>query len=163
MDLLTSGFREAVRLLIGGDPEIWSILFLSLQVSGSATFIALALGIPAGAALGLTRFPGRTLLVSLVNTGMGLPPVEVYKGEESPAQLAQETKPQEPYGRILWEYVLKSPYMWVISFANLAVYVLRYAQMTWGPSFLQEDKGEELGTRIAQWLSPLNVRPPSAT
>jgi tungstate transport system permease protein len=77
MDLLLSGFREAVRLLIGGDPEIWSILFLSLQVSGSATFIALALGIPAGAALALARFPGRTLLVTAVNTGMGLPPVVV--------------------------------------------------------------------------------------
>jgi tungstate transport system permease protein len=77
MDLVRSGFREAVWLLVGGDPEIWSILFLSLQVSGSATLIALALGIPAGAALGLTRFPGRTVLVSLVNTGMGLPPVVV--------------------------------------------------------------------------------------
>jgi tungstate transport system permease protein len=77
MDLLLSGFREAVRLLIGGDPEIWSILFLSLQVSGSATFIALAVGIPAGAALALARFPGRTLLVTAVNTGMGLPPVVV--------------------------------------------------------------------------------------
>ncbi len=77
MDLLLSGFREAVRLLIGGDPEIWSILFLSLQVSGSATFIALALGIPAGAALALASFPGRTLLVTAVNTGMGLPPVVV--------------------------------------------------------------------------------------
>ena len=77
MDLLVSGVREAVALLIGGDPEIWSILFLSLQVSGSATFIALALGIPAGAALALASFPGRTLLVTAVNTGMGLPPVVV--------------------------------------------------------------------------------------
>lgn len=77
MDLLVSGVREAVRLLIAGDREIWSILVLSLQVSGSATVIALALGIPAGAALALTRFPGRTLCVSAVNTGMGLPPVVV--------------------------------------------------------------------------------------
>ncbi|HUF93885.1 MAG TPA: ABC transporter permease [Candidatus Limnocylindria bacterium] len=77
MDLLVSGVREAVWLLVGGDPEIWSILLLSLQVSGSATFIALALGIPVGAALGLARFPGRTVLVSAVNTGMGLPPVVV--------------------------------------------------------------------------------------
>jgi tungstate transport system permease protein len=50
---------------------------LSLQVSGTATFIALLLGIPAGAVLALTRFPGRTLVVSVVNTGMGLPPVVV--------------------------------------------------------------------------------------
>jgi len=77
MDLLVSGFREAVWLLIGGDREIWSILILSLQVSGSATFIALAVGIPTGAALALTRFRGRTLVVSAVNTGMGLPPVVV--------------------------------------------------------------------------------------
>jgi tungstate transport system permease protein len=77
MDLLVSGVREAVRLLIGGDREIWSILVLSLQVSGSATVIALALGIPAGATLALTRFPGRMLFVSAVNTGMGLPPVVV--------------------------------------------------------------------------------------
>jgi tungstate transport system permease protein len=46
-------------------------------VSGAATFLALALGIPAGAVLALARFPGRTLLVSAVNTGMGLPPVVV--------------------------------------------------------------------------------------
>ena len=39
--------------------------------------IALLLGIPAGAALALARFPGRTLVVSAVNTGMGLPPVVV--------------------------------------------------------------------------------------
>ncbi|HEX8521164.1 MAG TPA: MFS transporter [Tepidisphaeraceae bacterium] len=72
---------------------------------------------------------------------MGLPPVEVYKREESPEALEAETRPDEPYSHILWEYVLKNPYMWLISFANLSVYVLRYCQMTWGPSFLQEDKG----------------------
>jgi tungstate transport system permease protein len=53
------------------------VLWLSLQVSGTATLIALLLGIPAGAVLALTRFPGRTLVVSAVNTGMGLPPVVV--------------------------------------------------------------------------------------
>ena len=54
-----------------------AVLWLSLQVSGTATLIALLLGIPAGAALALTRFPGRSLVVSAVNTGMGLPPVVV--------------------------------------------------------------------------------------
>lgn len=77
MDLLVEGFRQALALLVGADPEVWSILWLSLQVSGTATLLALALGIPAGAALALARFPGRTLLVSAVNTGMGLPPVVV--------------------------------------------------------------------------------------
>ena len=77
MDVLAEGVRRAVGLLLGGDPEILEVLWLSLRVSGTATLIALCLGIPAGAALALTRFPGRTLLVSAVNTGMGLPPVVV--------------------------------------------------------------------------------------
>jgi tungstate transport system permease protein len=77
MDLLWSGVRQAIALIVGADREIWGILWLSLQVSGSATLISLALGIPAGAALALARFPGRGLVVSAVNTGMGLPPVVV--------------------------------------------------------------------------------------
>jgi len=77
VDVLVEGVRHAVRLLLGGDPEILDVLWLSLQVSGTATLVALLLGIPAGAALALSRFPCRTLLVSAVNTGMGLPPVVV--------------------------------------------------------------------------------------
>ena len=60
-----------------GDSEVWSILALSLEVSASATLIALVIGVPLGAVLALTRFPGRGLVVSAVNTGMGLPPVVV--------------------------------------------------------------------------------------
>jgi tungstate transport system permease protein len=77
MDLIVEGFGRAVGLLLGADGEIWAILWLSLKVSGTATGTALLLGIPAGCLLALTRFPGRTLLVSAVNTGMGLPPVVV--------------------------------------------------------------------------------------
>ena len=77
MDLLLEGARRAVELVLSGDGEVLAILWLSLQVSGIATAIALVLGIPAGAVLALTRFPGRTLVVSAVNTGMGLPPVVV--------------------------------------------------------------------------------------
>jgi tungstate transport system permease protein len=77
MDLVLEGVRQAVGLLLAGDGEVWAILWLSLQVSGSATLASLALGVPVGAALALTRFRGRALLVSAVNTGMGLPPVVV--------------------------------------------------------------------------------------
>ena len=77
MDLLAEGVRQAVRLLAGGDAEVWSILWLSLAVSGTATFIALLIGIPVGTFLALARFRGRYLVVSAVNTGMGLPPVVV--------------------------------------------------------------------------------------
>jgi tungstate transport system permease protein len=77
VDVLVEGVRRAVELLLGADPEIVAVLWLSLRVSGTATLIALLLGVPAGAALALAHFPGRTLLVSAVNTGMGLPPVVV--------------------------------------------------------------------------------------
>jgi tungstate transport system permease protein len=77
MDLVVDGVRHALALLFGGDGEVWAILLLSLQVSASATLISLLIGIPAGAALALARFPGRGLVVSAVNTGMGLPPVVV--------------------------------------------------------------------------------------
>jgi tungstate transport system permease protein len=77
VDVLVAGVREAFRLLAAGDAEVWAILRLSLLVSASGTAIALLLGVPAGAALALTRFPGRRLVVSAVNTGMGLPPVVV--------------------------------------------------------------------------------------
>jgi len=77
MTLLLDGVRQALGLLVKGDGEIWSILWLSLEVSGSATLISLLIGIPAGTALALTRFPGRGLVVSAVNSGMGLPPVVV--------------------------------------------------------------------------------------
>jgi tungstate transport system permease protein len=77
VDVLVSGVREALRLLVAGDAEVWAILRLSLLVSSSGTAIALLLGVPAGTVLALTRFPGRQLIVSAVNTGMGLPPVVV--------------------------------------------------------------------------------------
>jgi tungstate transport system permease protein len=77
MELLLDGLLQAFRMLLGGNAEVWRITLLSLQVSGTATLLALLLGIPLGIWLAFTRFPGRNLLVSLVNTGMGLPPVVV--------------------------------------------------------------------------------------
>jgi tungstate transport system permease protein len=77
VDLLAQGFRHALTLLTGGDPEVWSILGLSLLVSSTATLGALLIGIPLGTTLALARFPGRRFVVSAVNAGMGLPPVVV--------------------------------------------------------------------------------------
>ena len=77
MDVLVEGVRQAITLLARADAEVLGILWTSLQVSGTATLIALLVGIPAGVVLALTRFAGRTLVVSAVNTGMGLPPVVV--------------------------------------------------------------------------------------
>ena len=77
MDLIFTGTRHALWLLLSGDPEVWRITFLSLQISLTATVISLLLGIPLGTYLALAEFPGRRLALSLVNTGMSLPPVIV--------------------------------------------------------------------------------------
>lgn len=77
MELIWQGITKAIELLFGGDTEVWSITWLSIRISGSATLISLLLGMPLGIALALTRFPGRSVVVALVNTGMGLPPVVV--------------------------------------------------------------------------------------
>ncbi len=74
MEVLGSALIEAARLLVSGDPEAWGITWLSLRVSLLATLISLAVGLPLGAWLALSRFPGRRFALALVNTGMGLPP-----------------------------------------------------------------------------------------
>src|SRR5918994_4378546 len=77
MELIGQGIIRAFELVFGLDAEVWSITWLSLKISGSATLISLLLGIPLGIALALMRFPGRQTTVALINTGMGLPPVVV--------------------------------------------------------------------------------------
>ena len=77
MDLIYQGITEAARLLFAGDPEVVKITLLSLGVSLLATCISLLIGISLGTVLGLARFWGRRFLVSLINTGMGAPPVVV--------------------------------------------------------------------------------------
>jgi len=77
VDIIVEGIVRAFRLLIQGDPEVIRITLLSLGVSLSATIISLLIGITLGTVIGLTRFSGRQFLVSMINTGMGSPPVVV--------------------------------------------------------------------------------------
>ncbi len=77
MDLIFEGILKAFYLLFTLDKEVLGITFLSLQVSGTATLISLFIGISIGTMVALTEFAGRRLVVSLINTGMGLPPVVV--------------------------------------------------------------------------------------
>jgi len=59
------------------DPEVWGITLLSLQVSALATIISLLIGLPIGTWLALGNFRGRSFTLSIINTGMALPPVVV--------------------------------------------------------------------------------------
>ena len=77
MDLILEGIKKAFFLLISFDPEVIKITLLSIEVSGAATLISLIIGISVGVAVALSRFAGKRFIVSLINTGMGLPPVVV--------------------------------------------------------------------------------------
>ncbi|HSS65192.1 MAG TPA: ABC transporter permease [Gammaproteobacteria bacterium] len=77
MQDFAAAFAEAFRLILSFDPELGEIVSLSLQVSLTAVLIAAALGLPLGAVLAVSRFPGRGAAVVLLNALMGLPPVVV--------------------------------------------------------------------------------------
>lgn len=77
MHFILQGFYEAMRLLFSGDSATYEIALRSLEVSVAALLVSLVVGVPAGATIALTHFPGRRLLVAVVNTGMGVPPVVV--------------------------------------------------------------------------------------
>jgi tungstate transport system permease protein len=71
------GDGSALHLVLTGDPTLFAIVKLSLLVSLSAVLLSAAIGVPAGALLALTRFPGRQIVIVVLNAMMGLPPVVV--------------------------------------------------------------------------------------
>ena len=72
-----TGDTSALQLVLSGDPALFAIVRLSLEMSISAVLIASLIGVPFGALLALTRFPGRETAIVVVNALMGLPPVVV--------------------------------------------------------------------------------------
>jgi len=77
MHSIIEGFKKAFFLIVNLDAELLGIIFLSLNVSGVALIIATVVGLPVGSLTGFKKFLGRGLLVSILNTFMGLPPVVV--------------------------------------------------------------------------------------
>jgi len=68
---------SAVQMVLSGDPALLAIVRLSLLVSLSAVLFSALIGVPAGALIALTRFPGREAAIVVLNALMGLPPVVV--------------------------------------------------------------------------------------
>lgn len=77
MNSLIKSLTEALYLILNMNKELLSIIILSIEVSASALIIATLSGLPIGALLGLKKFAGKGLVVSLLNTFMGVPPVVV--------------------------------------------------------------------------------------
>ena len=74
---MLAAITEGLRLIATFDLRLWEIVGLSLAVSLSAVLFATLLGLPLGAAIGVSRFPGRQALIVMLNALMGLPPVVV--------------------------------------------------------------------------------------
>lgn len=68
---------KAGQLILSFDPELYGIIWLSLMVSLTSVALAGVMGLGAGVAIGLKDFPGKGVLVSFLNTMMGVPPVVV--------------------------------------------------------------------------------------
>ncbi len=105
------------------DPELWSVVWLSLRVSGTALLISSLAGIPLGAWLGQSQFRGRRLVAALVHTGMALPPVVVglvvYLLLSRSGPLANLGWLFTPQAMILAQTVLALP--WVVGITLSAV------------------------------------------
>ena len=74
---MSEALSAALALLVGLDSRLVEIVLLSLRVSLSAVAIAALLGLPLGAAIAVSRFPGRQAVIVVLNALMGLPPVVV--------------------------------------------------------------------------------------
>ena len=74
---MLSAIAEGLWLVATLDLRLWEIVGLSLAVSLCAVIFATLLGLPLGAAIGVSRFPGRQVLSVALNALMGLPPVVV--------------------------------------------------------------------------------------
>ena len=77
MQLFSDAWREGWAMLTAGSVDVWTIVFTSVRVSGTATLIALVIGLPVGLLVGTKRFIGRRAALVIFNAGMGLPPVVV--------------------------------------------------------------------------------------
>jgi tungstate transport system permease protein len=77
MNSVSEAAVRALQLVAGGDPKLLGIVLLSLQVSLIAVALSCIFGLPVGATLAVSRFPGRKTIIVVLNALMGLPPVVV--------------------------------------------------------------------------------------
>lgn len=144
MHSIIYGFIGAGKLILTINSELLSIIFLSLKVSGSALIIATLLGLPLGAALAWRRVPLRGLIISLINTGMGLPPVVaglfLYLLLSRSGPLGSLGLLYTPTAMVIVQAILACPIVASLSHAAIVRVdpVIRQAAITLGATPLQE-------------------------
>jgi tungstate transport system permease protein len=144
MQSIIQGFAAAFRLIITLNPELVRIVLLSLQVSGSALVLATLLGLPLGAYLAMRRMPLRGLVLTLLNTGMGLPPVAVglflYLVLSRSGPMGFLSLLYTPTAMIIAQCILALPIVASLAHAAIANVdpVIRQAAITLGATPFQE-------------------------
>jgi tungstate transport system permease protein len=144
MQYIIEGFAAAFRLIFSLNPELFGIILLSLQVSGTALLLATALGIPVGAILALRRVPLGGTWISLLNTGMSLPPVAaglfLYLFLSRSGPLGFMGLLYTPIAMIIAQCLLSFPIVASLSQAAIANVdpVIRQAALTLGATPFQE-------------------------
>jgi len=144
MDTIFQGFSSACQLMAALDPTLLQIIWLSVQVSGAALLLAVLLGLPVGALLALKRLPLRGLILSVINTGMGLPPVVVglfvYLLFSRSGPLGFMALLYTPSAMIIAQFILAFPI--VTSLSHTAIVnvnpIIRQAARVLGANPLQE-------------------------
>ena len=143
MELILQGITKAFELILAFDPEVLGITWLSLKISGTATFISLFIGVSIGTAVALNDFFGKRVVISLINTGMGLPPVVVglfvmiFIWRSGPLGFLEIL--YTPYAMIIAQAIIATPIVMGISLAaiqNLPPH-LRLQILSLGASRLQ--------------------------
>jgi tungstate transport system permease protein len=144
METILQGFASAFWLITHLNPELTRIILLSLQVSGFALVIATILGLPLGALLALRQFPLRGVLLSLLNTGMGLPPVVVglflYLILSRSGPLGFMSLLYSPSAMVIAQAILSFPIVTSLTHAAIVGVdpVIRLAAQTLGATPMQE-------------------------
>ena len=143
MDIFLQGIIKAIELLITFDTEVMGITWLSLKISGTATFISLFIGVSIGTAVALNDFFGKRVVISIINTGMGLPPVVVglfvtmMIWRSGPFGFLEIL--YTPYAMIIAQAIIATPIVMGISLAAIQNLPpnLRLQMLTLGASRLQ--------------------------
>lgn len=125
-------FANAFHLIISGDAGLWAIVVLSLNVSLGAVFVAATIGMPLGALLAVAQFRGRTVLIVVVNSLMGLPPVVVglmvYMALSRSGPLGVLQLLYTPTAMVIAQVILVTPIIAALTRQTIAELDLEYSE-----------------------------------
>ena len=125
-------FGSAFHLTFSGDAGLWAIVVLSLKVSLGAVFVAAAIGMPLGALLAAAQFRGRTVLIVIVNSLMGLPPVVVglmvYMALSRSGPLGVLQLLYTPTAMVIAQVILVTPIIAALTRQTIAELDLEYSE-----------------------------------